>query len=260
MKVTPYPHAEARLFAVPMVEVLPAGRVDLTAGLPCLEIEYAIAHGLPLPHVPTAIPGVARFKRLRSKTGYRARRSEDDAFLEGERARVAEWRADKPDQARAQKRKARAENYNRPFVAIDSEGQNYPGADLLYDGVRYAQHATYLWGAAADNGRPPHWLSSAETRGTDKKPLGATEIMDWLLDLPREFGRAVYALYSGGYDVTQILRHLPFRSLGDREARNVPGRGRQHEADRPCAGFLEGICNLLCEREVDRHLAACQSR
>jgi hypothetical protein len=50
----------------------------------------------------------------------------------------------RPDKAKAQKKKARLKNYNRPFVAIDSEGQNYLGSDILYDGVRYPRHDTYL--------------------------------------------------------------------------------------------------------------------
>jgi hypothetical protein len=213
MKLPPYPIDGASLQIVPF-DACPqiVSRLDVVADLPCVEIEYAIANELPLPHMPTAIPGVTRLKRLRSKTDYRSRRSGDNVFRDGERARVRQWRADKPDKVRDQRRKARAENYNKRFVAVDSEGQNYPGADILYDGVRYAEHATYLWGAAADDGRPPHWLSSAETRGTDKKPLGAAEILDWLLDLPRDFGRAVFLGFSIGYDVTQILSHLPCRT------------------------------------------------
>jgi hypothetical protein len=78
----------------------------------------------------------ARRKRLLSKAAYRARRSADAAFREQERERVKKWRRDSPDKTRAQKCKARSANYHRPFVAIDSEGQNYPGDDILYDGVR----------------------------------------------------------------------------------------------------------------------------
>ena len=214
MKVTPYPHAEAHLYAVPLVETWPFGPLDLTANLPCVEIERAIAHGLPLPQMPTAIPGVTRLKRLRSKSRFRARRSDDGVFRDGERGRVKQWRVANPDKARAHKQNERLANYTRRFVAIDAEGQNYSSADILYDGVRYAQHGTYLWGAAADDGQPPHWLLSPETRGIDKKPLGAIEILDWLLDLPRKFGRAVWAMFSFGYDVAQILRHLPFGRLG----------------------------------------------
>ena len=94
-------------------------------------------------------------KRLASKAAYRARRYADPAFRERERERVRKWRRESPDKARAQKRAARSANYHRPFVAIDSEGQNYPGEDIVYDGVRYFRHDTYLWGAAADDGRPP---------------------------------------------------------------------------------------------------------
>ena len=74
-------------------------------------------------------------------------------------------------------------------MAIDTEGQNYPGGDIVYDGVRYPRHDIYLLGAAADDGRPPFWLMAGETRGLDKKPLGATEILDCLLASPSNSDR-----------------------------------------------------------------------
>ena len=58
--------------------------------------------------------------------------------------RVREWHRKCPEKAKAQKRKARAENYHRPIISIDAEGQEYPGADIVYDGVLYPQHDTYL--------------------------------------------------------------------------------------------------------------------
>jgi hypothetical protein len=48
-------------------------------------------------------------------------------------------------QRRAETRNA---HYHRPFVAIDSEGMNYPGNDVVYNGVVYPDHRTFLWGAA----------------------------------------------------------------------------------------------------------------
>jgi hypothetical protein len=155
----------------------------------------------------------ARLMRLRSKAASRARKADDVAFREGERARVAAWRAGNREKVRAQKQKARAANYNRPFVAIDSEGQNYPGDDIIRDGVRYAKHATYLLGAVADDGRPPHFLASPETSGLDKRPFSSIEILDYLLDLLKHFGRAVFVMFSFSYDVTQILKNLPFSTV-----------------------------------------------
>ena len=163
----------------------------------------------------------ARQKRLRSKAAYRARRSDNDAFREAERHRVREWRRNRPDKVKAQKKKARAENYHRPFVAIDAEGQNYPGADIVYDGVRYPRHDTYLWGAAVDDGRPPLWLMALETRGFDKRPLTSVEILDWLLSLPERFGPAVFVMFSFGYDITQILKHLPYAKAWEIEKRET---------------------------------------
>jgi hypothetical protein len=150
-----------------------------------------------------------RLKRLASKRASRARKADDTAFRETERARVTAWRAANREKVRAQKQRARNANYNRPFVAIDSEGQNYPGDDIIRDGVRYAMHATYLWGAAADDGRPPHFLSSSESRGLDKRPVNSIAILDYLLDFPKHFGRAVFVMFSFSYDVTQILKSLP---------------------------------------------------
>ena len=162
-----------------------------------------------------AVANAAAFRNNERRRGVRYRAANPDK----ERGRVARWRATNPEKTRAQKQKARAASYNRPFVAIDSEGQNYPGADILYDGVRYADHATYLWGAVGDNDSAPQWLLSPETRGLDKKPLGAIEILDWLLDLPRQFGPAVFVMFSFGYDITQILKHLPYKTVWEIEKR-----------------------------------------
>jgi hypothetical protein len=167
------------------------------------------------------IPRDARQKRLVSKAAYRARRSADGAFREAERERAREWRRKCPDKASAQKKKARKKNYHRPFVPVDAEGQGYPGGDIVYDGVRYPRHDTYLWGAAADDGRPPAWLMAAETTGLDKRPLDAIQILDWLLSLPDQFGRAVFIMFSFGYDITQILKHLPYEKAWEIEKRQT---------------------------------------
>jgi hypothetical protein len=171
-----------------------------------------------LPIEPICDP---RQGRLRSKAAYRARRSDEDSFREAERRRAREWRRTHPEKAKAQKRKARSENYHRPVFAIDAEGQNYPGADIIYDGVRYPRHDTYLWGAAADDGRPPLWLMAPETRGLDKRPLDAIRILDWLLGLPERFGPAVFVMFSCGYDFTQILKHLPYEKAWQIEKRET---------------------------------------
>ena len=163
----------------------------------------------------------AHEKRLASKAAYTARRSADPAFRENERQRARKWRRNHPDKAHAQKARARAANYHRPFVAIDSEGQNYPGDDILYQGVRHPRHDTYLWGAAADDGRSPSWLMSPETHGLDKRPLSVAHILEWLLSLPERFGPAIFTIFSGGYDSTQILKHLPYEKVWEIEKRET---------------------------------------
>jgi hypothetical protein len=170
---------------------------------------------------PTETTEEARRKRLLSKAAHRARRSADPVFRQQERERVKKWRRESPEKTRAQKRKTRSANYHRPFVAIDSEGQNYPGDDILYDDVRHPRHDTYVWGAAADNGRRPSWLIAPETHGLDKRPLSVAHILDWLLSLPERFGPTVFVMFSFGYDITQILMHLPYKTVWEIEKRET---------------------------------------
>src|SRR5271166_2433080 len=213
---TPHKRRDGARPAVPPdVEARPADCPDHQSDTTSADADLPSADGQSLPALSP------REKRLASKAAYRARRSADDAFREKERERVKAWRLQNRDKTRAQKQKARSVNYHRPFVAIDSEGQNYLGDDILYDGVRYPKHETYLWGAAADDDRPPSWLSAAETRGLDKRPLDATQILDWLLSLPEQFGPAVFVMFSFGYDITQILKNLPYEKAWEIEKRET---------------------------------------
>jgi hypothetical protein len=129
---------------------------------------------------------------------------------EKERERTREWRCNNLDKVHAQKAKRRADNYFRPFVAIDSEGQDYAGDHNLYQGVRHPRHDTYLWGAAADDGREPVWLTAAGTHGMDKRPLSVVEILNWLLDLPRQYKKAVFIMFSFKYDIAEIIKHFDY--------------------------------------------------
>src|SRR5271166_4623734 len=213
---TPHKRRDGARPAVPPdVEARPADCPDHQSDTTSADADLPSADGQ---SAPDPSP---RQKRLASKAAYRARHSADDAFREGERQRAREWRLKNRDKTRAQKRKARSANYHRPFVAIDSEGQDYLGADIVYDGVRYPHHATYLWGAASDDGRPPLWLMASETRGVDKRPLDAVQILDSLLNWSEQVGPAVFVMFSFGYDITQILKHLPYEKAWEIEKRKT---------------------------------------
>ena len=122
--------------------------------------------------------------------------------------------------------------------------------------MRYPQHGTYLWGAAADDGRPPLWLTAAGTWGSDKRPLAAIDILDWLLDLPSRFGLAVFVVFSFGYDVTQILQASSTpQGVGDRQTLDLPGRRWRKPVDRPRARILGRIRNQLHQGKILRSLA-----
>jgi hypothetical protein len=112
---------------------------------------------------------------------------------------------------------ARDALYHRPFIAIDSEGMNYPGNDVAYNGVAHPNHRTFLWGAAgviritepsAENPHgvfwdlPLHWLGHDDKRG-----LTLVEILDCLTGLPEEYGvPATFISFGIDYDVTMILQ------------------------------------------------------
>jgi hypothetical protein len=92
-----------------------------------------------------------REKKVRRREAHRKFRARPE--VRRKRAEVARrWREHNHARRLAQpwlQRRAEARNahYHRPFVAIDSEGMNYPGNDVRHNGVVYADHRTFLWGA-----------------------------------------------------------------------------------------------------------------
>ena len=136
---------------------------------------------------------------------YREARKDNLEFHERERARVrqwrtlhpdtpeavanrwAEWRADNQDWVDSYKLERNTSRY-KPFVAIDSEGQNFPASDLpqetiTYDGAEYPPHGTYLWGASPIDASKATYLLDPRTQGVVKYRLSVTQIFNWLLDV-----------------------------------------------------------------------------
>jgi hypothetical protein len=161
-----------------------------------------------------------REKKARRKEAHRKFRAKPE--VRRKRAEVARrWREHNHAKRLAQpwlQRRAEARNahYHRPFVAIDSEGMNYPGNDVIHNGVVHPDHRTFLWGAAGviriaepttqnPHGEfcdlPLHWLGHG-----DKRPLNLVEILDWLTGLPEQYGPATFISYGFNYDVTMILQ------------------------------------------------------
>jgi hypothetical protein len=161
-----------------------------------------------------------REKKARRKEAHRKFRAKPE--VRRKRAEVARrWRENNHAKRLAQpwlQRRAEARNahYHRPFVAIDSEGMNYPGNDVIHNGVVHPDHRTFLWGAAGviriaepttqnPHGEfcdlPLHWLGH-----DDKRALTLVEILDWLTGLPEQYGPATFISYGFNYDVTMILQ------------------------------------------------------
>jgi hypothetical protein len=104
-------------------------------------------------------------------------------------------------------------DYHRPFIAVDSEGMDYPGRDIIKDGVTRSDHGTFLWGAggvkhdrATDGWQDLEitWLGH-----DDKRMLSGEEILDFLLALPDIYGHANFIMFAMNYDATQLLKVLP---------------------------------------------------
>jgi hypothetical protein len=161
---------------------------------------------------------------------FRERKKADPEYKNKERERQKLIRINNPGHTRAKYKKweqNRAEwvdNYkeNRKglarkgeFIPIDSEGQDHPysdrpESDIIYDGVPYAPHATYLWGAYSHKNKNPLYLADPRSKGKVKYKLTTKAIFDWLLnDVKGTYGDANYVMFGMSYDMTQLLLQLP---------------------------------------------------
>lgn len=168
---------------------------------------------------------------------------------ESEAARVAEWRKGNPDKVRTQAEARGSRNYHRPFVTIDGEGQDFPGADLLDgNGNVYPLHRTVLWGAGGwmrrnsasqlaqgiGDPREGFELKSNWLGDNTKRPPGSDEIIEWLLSLPEKYGPdqgfpdgVNFVAFSFNYDVTQILADLPFHKSWEISRKKIFGTNKK---------------------------------
>jgi hypothetical protein len=127
------------------------------------------------------------------------------------KAQQQSYRQANPDKVEAQRRLQHDINYHRPFISIDFEGMNYPGNDIVHDGVCYPDHGLFLGGASGvhrdKNGvwceKPIDWLAY-----DDKRVLRGEEILDWLLSLRDRYGNATFVMFGMSYDATQKLKAL----------------------------------------------------
>ena len=107
-------------------------------------------------------------------------------------------------------RKVRSDAYlSKPFVAIDSEGQDVLGNVVYWNDDPYEDHKIFLWGAASiDQYKKVDWLIQPETTDEDKRELDPLDVFEWLIGLPAKYGDANFVMYSFSYDVIHILKHL----------------------------------------------------
>ena len=88
---------------------------------------------------------------------------------------------------------------------------NYPGNDIVHDGIIYPDHGLFLGGASSmrrDALGNWHELPIEGVCHDDKRMLRGDEILDWLLSLPKKYGPAIFIMFGMSYDATQILKAL----------------------------------------------------
>jgi hypothetical protein len=100
---------------------------------------------------PEVAGGVTKLRRSRSQKEWRATRpASREAYqkarvADGSRAKErGEYKAANPDKISAQKSRAAFRRYEKPFVAIDFEGQDYVGDDVDYLGGTHTNHRLFL--------------------------------------------------------------------------------------------------------------------
>jgi hypothetical protein len=125
------------------------------------------------------------------------------------------WEAKYPDWVDKYKENRKGLARKGEFIPIDSEGQDYPYSDkperdIIYNGVVYAPHATYLWGAYSHKHKNPLYLTDPRSKGVVKYKLSVEAIFDWLLDdVKGTYGGANYVMFGMSYDMTQLFLQLP---------------------------------------------------
>ncbi len=216
-----------------------------------MSITHAFKPVGPVRHVKANPQEIAQFekgcaKRKKWRDNNPAKVAED---RRKQAPKIKAWKEDNPDAVAKHRKKQDTDEYHRPFVAIDAEGMDYDGEDIIVDGVTYPKHRTFLWGAKGWHRK--HATSALEkdpslsrTEGedtqaywlgtTDKKPLTSVEILEWLVSLLEKFGPengypngVNFVSFSFGYDVTQLCADIPYHKGRQIANRKEPGKARR---------------------------------
>jgi hypothetical protein len=169
---------------------------------------------------PGAIRDRARRERLKSDPEYKNKERLRQRLIRAANpgqsaARYKRWRDKNPEWVDNYKDDRKGLARRGRFIPIDSEGQNYPYADkperdIIYNGVVYSPHATYLWGAYSHESKKAVYLTDPRSKGLIKYKLSAKAILDWLLnDVKGAYGDANYVMFGMSYDMTQLFLQLP---------------------------------------------------
>ena len=169
---------------------------------------------------PDAIRARNRRERLKSDPEYKNKEALRQRLIRANnpgktREGFKKWEAKYPDWVDNYKENRKGLARKGEFIPIDSEGQDYPYSDkperdIIYNGVVYAPHATYLWGAYSHKTKNPLYLTDPRSKGVVKYKLSVKPIFDWLLDdVKGTYGDANYVMFGMSYDMTQLFLQLP---------------------------------------------------
>jgi len=139
-----------------------------------------------------------------------------DARDQARREREKAWEEKNPEASKFRKakhsRSRRGNAYlSRPFVALDSEGQDVLGNAILRGERPYEDHQIFMWGAATINETlPAYWLVHPETTNNSERALDPLAVLEWLVALPEQYPDATFVMFSFSYDVIHILKTSAF--------------------------------------------------
>jgi hypothetical protein len=169
---------------------------------------------------PEAIRARAFRERKKADPAYKSKEALRQRLIRANNPSMTEvafktWRDKRPDWVDNYKENRKGLSRKGEFIPIDSEGQDYPYSDkperdIIYNGVPYAPHGTYLWGAYSHKAKNPLYLTDPRSKGKVKHKLSVKAIFDWLLsDVKGTYGDANYVIFGMSYDMTQLFLQLP---------------------------------------------------
>jgi hypothetical protein len=130
----------------------------------------------------------------------------------------------------------------------DANPEEASARNKTYAGDIAREHKSFLWGAGND--RRQEWLTKSEN-GQTKVPLSTPEIFDWLIDLKRRFGKAIFVSFAFSYDASMALADLDFDTASTLQKGERPTEARKTISDEEY--------DALTDDEQEKYVEKCET-